>query len=59
MTEEKRLRKIYIGLSELLFAINDASYEHSYYLDVETGKTIMVTSETRSQLEEITGEAGR
>lgn len=57
MTEEKGLRKLNIDISELIFAMDDASYEHSYYLDVETGKTILVTSETRSQLEEITGEA--
>lgn len=53
MKEGKSPRKLKIDVDELISAMDDASYEHNYYLDVETGRTLLVTDETRSQLEEI------
>lgn len=53
MKEGKTPRKLKIDIGELISAMDDASYEHNYYLDVETGRILLVTDETRSQLEEI------
>jgi len=53
MKEGKTPRKLKIDIDELISAMDDASYEHSYYLDVKTGRILLVTDETRSQLEEI------
>jgi len=53
MKEGKTPRKLKIDIEELISAMDDASYEHSYYLDLETGRILLVTDETRSQLEEI------
>ncbi|MFC1910296.1 UPF0158 family protein [Chloroflexota bacterium] len=53
MNEEKQQRKLKIDFSELAYAMEDSAVEHSYYLDLETGRTLMVADETRRQLEEI------
>jgi hypothetical protein len=51
--EGKTPRKLKVDIDELISAMDDASYEHNYYLDVKTGRILLVTNETRSQLEEI------
>ncbi len=53
MKEGETPRKLKIDIDELISAMDDASYGHDYYLDVETGRILLVTDETRSQLEEI------
>jgi len=53
MKEGKAPRKLKVDIDELISAMDDASYEHSYYLDLETGRILLVTDETRSQLKEI------
>ncbi len=57
MKEGKTPRKLKINIEELASAMEDASYEHSYYLDLETGRILFVTEETHTQLEEIYEEA--
>jgi hypothetical protein len=53
MKEGKTPRKLKVDIDELISAMDDSSYEHNYYLDVETGRILLVTDETQSQLEEI------
>jgi len=53
MKEGKAPRKLKVDIDELISAMDDSSYEHNYYLDVETGQILLVTDEIRSQLEEI------
>jgi hypothetical protein len=36
-------RKVRVDLQELRFAMEDASYEHQYFLDTETGDVILVS----------------
>ena len=57
MSEEQITRRLEVDLSELEAAFDDASWERSYYLDLETGETVMVTDETPQQLEQIYEEA--
>ena len=57
MSEGQITRRLKVDLSELEAAFDDTSWERSYYLDLETGKTVMVTDETRQQLERIYEEA--
>lgn len=58
MNEERNLRKLKVDLPELEYAMESASWEHSYYLNLETGDILMVVEETRRLLEEICGDAG-
>lgn len=53
MNEERDIRRLKIDLSLLESAMEDASGEHSCYLDLETGDTLLVTDDTRRQLNEI------
>ena len=58
MNDEQPKRKVTVDLEELRFAIEDASYEHRYFLDTETGEVILVSEmfddeETQRQLTEI------
>jgi len=39
-----------------LAAMDHSSWEMSYYLDTETGESVLVTSETRSQLDELSAQ---
>ena len=57
MSEGQITRRLKVDLSELEAAFDDTSWERSYYLDLETGETVMVTDETRQQLERIYEEA--
>lgn len=47
------IRKIKVALSELAAVFDDASWEMSHYLDLETGQVLVITDETRSELEGI------
>jgi hypothetical protein len=47
------MRKIKMDLSELMYAFEDTSWEASRYLDVETGQVVIITDETRWELERI------
>jgi hypothetical protein len=49
-------RVLSVDLDEIEFAFEDHGFETSYYLDVQTGDVLAVTSEIRSSLEEIYGE---
>ena len=51
MTEPKR--KLTIDLGELVFAFDSGIDEAQYYLDLETGKVVLVTDDTGFQLEAI------
>ena len=53
MDENQPLRKLPVDLDELahIFDMNEA--ELSWYLDLETGQTLLVSDETRYQLESI------
>jgi len=47
------MRKLQVDLGELAMAYEDASWGHSYYLDLETGQVVWVSQETYSLLESI------
>jgi hypothetical protein len=58
VNDEQPLRKIALEMDELCAALDDASYEHRYFLDTETGEVIMVSEmsdaeEVQQQLAEI------
>jgi len=58
MNDERPRRKVRVDLQELRFAMEDASYEHRYFLDTETGELILVSElfddeEAERQLTEI------
>jgi hypothetical protein len=58
MNDEQSRRKVRVDLPELRFAMEDATYEHQYFLDTETGETILVSEmfddeEAQRQLAEI------
>ncbi|HAZ31758.1 MAG TPA: hypothetical protein DCY61_03515 [Dehalococcoidia bacterium] len=57
MSKGQITRRLKVNLSELEEAFEDTSWERSYYLDLETGETVMVTEEIRQQLEQIYEEA--
>jgi hypothetical protein len=52
-------RKLAIDLDDLDLAFDNASWETSYYLDLETGQVIMVTDEISRELEAIDEELDR
>jgi len=47
------MRKLKVDLGELMYVFDDASWETSHYLDLETGQVVMITQETRWELEHI------
>jgi Uncharacterised protein family (UPF0158) len=47
------MRKLQIDLGELAMAYEDATWERSYYLDLETGQVVWISDETRGELESI------
>jgi len=65
MNGERFRRKVRVDLQELRFAMEDATYEHQYFLDTETGEVILVSEmfddeEAQRQLAEIdAAEPGR
>ncbi len=50
------MRKLKVDLDELEMALDHSFPEHRYYLDLETGKAVLVTDETGRALEEIYAE---
>ena len=65
MNDERFRRKVRVDLKELRFAMEDATYEHQYFLDTETGEVILVSvmfddEEAQRQVAEIdAAEPGR
>ena len=58
MNDERPRRRVRVDLHELRFAMEDASYEHRYFLDTKTGALILVSElfedeEAQRQLAEI------
>lgn len=51
------LKRLQVEMGELVFAFEDASFEMSHFLDLETGQVVSITDETRRELEEIYEEA--
>ena len=51
------MRRLKVDLAELTVVFNSAWGEMRHYLDLETGQVIMVSVETRRQLEAIYEEA--
>jgi hypothetical protein len=47
------MKKLQLELGELSMAFEDASWETSYFLDMETGQVVSITQDTRWQLETI------
>ena len=47
------MRRLKIDISELAEAFDNVSPEVGYFLDLETGQVVMITEETRSELEQI------
>jgi hypothetical protein len=47
------MKELGIDLGQLEMAFEDASWESSYYLDLETGQVIWITQETRWELESL------
>ncbi len=43
MNDEQPRRRIRVDLQDLRFAMEDASYEHRYFLDTETSEVILVS----------------
>ena len=43
MNENQPLRKVSVDLDELCAALDDASFEHRYFLDTETGEVIFIS----------------
>jgi hypothetical protein len=52
------MRNLKIDLGELAFAFENASWEMANYLDRQTGEILLVTAETRGQVEDALEEAG-
>jgi hypothetical protein len=52
-TTKPEPKKLKVSLDDLAFAMEDASWETDYYLDLETGQMIMIRDETRRELEMI------
>jgi hypothetical protein len=46
-------RRLAVDLSELEYAFEDASWEASRYLDLETGQVITITGEIRREMEDL------
>jgi hypothetical protein len=46
-------RKLAVDLSELEYAFEDASWEASRYLDLETGQVVTITGEVRREMEDL------
>lgn len=46
------MRKLKLDLGELSEALDNSSYEHSHYLDLQTGEVILLTEEVRRAVEE-------
>jgi hypothetical protein len=40
---EQRKRRLQVDLDELCYALDDSSYEHDYYLDLETGELLLLS----------------
>lgn len=65
MEDAQPRRKVAVDLEELRFAMEDASYDHRYFLDTETGEVILVSElldddDPRQQLSDISeAEPGR
>jgi hypothetical protein len=58
MNDERPRGKVRVDLLELRFALDDASLEHQYFLDTETGEVILVSEmfddeEAQRQLAEV------
>lgn len=58
MNDAQPRRKVAVDLEELRFAMEDASYDHGYFLDTETGEVILVSElldddDARQQLSDI------
>jgi hypothetical protein len=53
MTDKRPTRRLNIDLAELAYIFDLNEPELSYYFDLETGQILLVTDETRSQLEAI------
>lgn len=59
MNDEQSRRKVRVDVDELRFAMEDASYEHRYFLDIVTGDVILISEwsddddDTRENLEKI------
>ena len=51
-------RRLKIDFDALEDAVDNSFYELSYYLDLETGEVILVTEDTRDQLDSITDRTG-
>jgi hypothetical protein len=47
------MRKVKVDLDELVSAFDDGSPELTFYLDTDTGEVVLVTDETRRELEKI------
>ena len=47
------MRKLTINLSDLIDAFDNDSWEATYYLDLDSGEVILVTDETRGELNAI------
>jgi Uncharacterised protein family (UPF0158) len=43
MSDEQSRRRVRVDFEELRFAMEDASYEHQYFLDTETGEVILIS----------------
>jgi len=39
----QRRKRLSVDLEQLCYALDDSSYEHSYYLDLETGEPILIS----------------
>ncbi len=47
------MRELKLDLGMLIYAFEDASWMMNYYLDLETGQVVMISDDTRRQLERI------
>jgi hypothetical protein len=47
------MTKLRVNLDEVAGALEDGSYENSYFLDIDTGAVILMIEETRSNLEQV------
>ena len=53
MNENRPKRRLKVDLSELEMALDNYSWEMNYYLDLETGRVILLTEETQPDLERL------
>ncbi len=57
-SRQRPTRRLTVDLGELANACDNASWEASYYLDLETGRIILITEDTRREFDQLAESMG-